>query len=188
MDSENGSVSGLIECNQSRKNGCHSGPVGRPALDRKGANRKTQLDVKRGELASFRPKDFGFPCGTSPGRLFMECLSLSSLVSKFDDDDCDDVVYREDQYSRGSSNGMKKESSVHSGGPNHAHSGVPFTGELRQIKSGVLSNSSFGPKSRLAAYAPPSTLGHIRRVILSNTKLLAGQIFYYFRLYTLLIG
>lgn len=176
MDNENGFVSGQIKRNQSRKNGCHSGPVGRPALERKGANRKGQLDVRRGELASLRPEDFGFPCGTSPGRLFMECLSLSSSVSRFDDDD--DVVYREDQYCHVSGNGMNRESSCHSGGLNHAHSGVSFTGDLRRIKPGVSSNSSFGPKSRLAAYAPPSTLGgsalalHYANVILVIEKLL----------------
>lgn len=179
MDNDNRSVSGQIERNLSRKSGCHSGPVGR---DRKGANRKTQLDVRRGELASLRPEDFGFPCGTNPGRLFMDCLSLSSSVSKFDDDDV--VVYREDQYSHGSScsgvskNGMKKESSCHSGGLNRTPSFVLFTGELRLIKPGVSGNSSFGPKSRLAAYAPPSTLGgsalalHYANVIIVIEKLL----------------
>ncbi|KAF7837506.1 uncharacterized protein G2W53_005988 [Senna tora] len=130
-----------IKRNYSRRNGSHLGPVGRTAVERKG---KPQIDMRRSELASLRPEDFGFPCGTSPGRLFMECLSLSSSVSKFVDDDDDDVVYREDPYSHASS----------------------------------CRNSTFGPKSRLTAYAPPSTLGgsalalHYANVIIVIEKLL----------------
>lgn len=186
MNNECGYMSGQLKRNYSRKNGCHSGPVGRTVVERKGTNCKPhQIDMRRGELASFRPEDFGFPCGTSPGRLFMECLSLSSSVSKFGDND-DDIVYREDQYNHSSScrsgvlkNGMKRDdNSCYSGALNHSHSGVPFTGDLRQINPGVSNNSTFGPKSRLTAYAPPSTLGgsalalHYANVIIVIEKLL----------------
>uniref|UniRef100_A0A0R0ENK3 DUF668 domain-containing protein n=1 Tax=Glycine max TaxID=3847 RepID=A0A0R0ENK3_SOYBN len=111
---------------------------------------------KRGELAYLQLEDFGFPCGTSPGRLFMECLSLSSSVVKLDDDD--------DDYAK------KRDHLYNSGGPNHVQSGVPFTEDL--------SCSTFGPQSRLAVYAPPSTLGgcalalHYANVIIVMEKLL----------------
>ncbi|KAE9589763.1 hypothetical protein Lal_00021618 [Lupinus albus] len=161
MQNECGSVSGQINVpsseklrlNRSKRNGCHSGSIGRPAVERRG-----NID----ELAYLQPEDFGFPCGTSPGRLFMECLSLSSSVSKFDDEDY--VIDFEDRYSHVSgyavvNNVKKKVHLCHSGGLNHAASVVPFSGDLRQVKSGVQSCSTFGPKSRLAVYAPPSTLG-----------------------------
>ncbi|CAL0321152.1 unnamed protein product [Lupinus luteus] len=162
MQNECGLVSGQISVpmsseklrrHRSKRNGCHSGSVGRTAVERRG---------NIGELAYFQPEDFGFPCGTSPGRLFMECLSLSSSVSKFDDEDY--VIDFEDRYSHVSgyavvNNVKKREHLCHSGGLYHATSGVPFTGDLRQVKTGVQSCSTFGPKSRLAVYAPSSTLG-----------------------------
>ncbi|XP_061371006.1 uncharacterized protein LOC133313625 [Gastrolobium bilobum] len=116
------------------------------------SSEKPRIDMRRGELAYLQLEDFVFPCGTSPGRLFMECLSLSSSVSKFDDDD-DYVIDHEDQYSHLSS-------------------------YLKQVKSSVQSCSTLGPKSRLAVYAPPSTLGgcalalHYANVIIVIEKLL----------------
>nr|KYP33053.1 hypothetical protein KK1_046132 [Cajanus cajan] len=115
------------------------------------SSERPQIDLRRGELAPLRPEDFGFPCGTSPGRLFMECLR---------------------------NNSMKREHTCHSGILTNAQSGVPFTGDLRQAKFGVQSCTTFGPKSRLAVYAPPSTLGgcalalHYANVIIVIEKLL----------------
>ncbi|XP_014514848.1 uncharacterized protein LOC106772776 [Vigna radiata var. radiata] len=190
---ESGFVSGNINVqtnserlkrNQSRRNRTHSGSVGRTAAaERKGTTSRPQIDLRRGDLAPLRPEDFGFPCGTSPGRLFMECLSLSSSVSKFDDADDGYVVNREDQHSScrsavKGSNSMKRDQLCYSGILNHAQYGVPFTGDLRQIKSGVQSCSTLGPKSRLLVYAPPSTLGgcalalHYANVIIVIEKLL----------------
>ncbi|KAG5078265.1 hypothetical protein JHK82_056960 [Glycine max] len=149
-------------------------------------NRRTAVEtretiskpMRRGELAYLQLEDFGFPCGTSPGRLFMECLSLSSSVVKLDDDDDDYVVDREDLHGHISSShsidvgnkAKKRDHLYNSGGPNHVQSGVPFTEDL--------SCSTFGPQSRLAVYAPPSTLGgcalalHYANVIIVMEKLL----------------
>lgn len=183
---ESGFVSGNINVqtnserlkrNQSRRNRSHSGSVGRTtAAERKGTTSRSQIDLRRGDLAPLRPEDFGFPCGTSPGRLFMECLSLSSSVSKFDD--ADDGYVDQHSSCRSAvigSNSMKRDHVCYSGILNHAQNGVPFTG---QIKSGVQSCSTLGPKSRLVVYAPPSTLGgcalalHYANVIIVIEKLL----------------
>lgn len=58
--------------------------------ERKPPNFKTQLSLKRGEMDLLQHQDVMFPCGPSPGRIFMECLSLSSSTSRIDDDDDDD--------------------------------------------------------------------------------------------------
>jgi hypothetical protein len=197
MQNECGFVSGNLNVqmnserlkrNSSKRNGIHLGSTARmPALERRGtANSKTRIDMRSGELASLRPEDFGFPCGTSPGRLFMDCLSLSSSVARFDDIDEGYVTNHEDQYSYVSSsrsgaiasNSMKREHLFRSGILSHTQSGVLFSGDLRQAKSDVQSCSTFSPKSRLAFYAPPSTLGgsalalHYANVIIVIEKLL----------------
>ncbi|CAJ1976513.1 unnamed protein product [Sphenostylis stenocarpa] len=170
MQSESEFVSGQIgvplsseklKSNHGKRNGYayQLGSIGRTAVGTRVTASKPQMDMRRGELSYLQLEDFGFPCGTSPGKLFMDCLSLSSSVSKFDDDNDDYVVDREYQHSHGSSyhsigvenKVKKKEQLFHSGDLSHVHSGVPFTGDL--------SCSTFGPQSRLALYAPPSTLG-----------------------------
>lgn len=161
-----------LKHNPSKKNGS----TGRtPVVERRGVSSKQRVDMKRGELASLRVEDFGFPCGTSPGRLFMECLSLSSSVSKFDDGY---VIDHEEHYSHVSSSRMKRENMRHSGVLSHTQSGVLFSADLKHAKSSVQSYSIFGPKSRLAVYAPPSTLGgsalalHYANVVIVIEKLL----------------
>ncbi|KAI4345769.1 hypothetical protein L6164_012865 [Bauhinia variegata] len=191
MQDECGSISGQISVqmsseklkrNFSRKNGCNSGSIGKTAMERKGGAWKPQMDMRRGELASLQPEDFVFPCGTNPGRLFMECLTLSSSVSKFDDGGGGYAIDHEDQYSQVSRrsvahSGMKREHLYHSG-VLHAQSDVPFTEDVRQVKSSPPSSSTFGPKSRLVVYASPSTLGgsalalHYANVIIVLEKLL----------------
>ncbi|CAL0303189.1 unnamed protein product [Lupinus luteus] len=172
-----------LKCSQSKKNGFHSGSIERVSRERRGATSTPRINMGRGGLASLGLEDFGFPCGTSPGRLFMECLSLSSSVSKFDDADVGYVFDQDDRYSShgvgvGNNNGMKREHLCHSGVLSHAQSGVPFTGDLRHVKFAVQCCSNFGPKSRLTFYAPPPTLGgsalalHYANVIIVVEKLL----------------
>ncbi|XP_057732604.1 uncharacterized protein LOC130947909 [Arachis stenosperma] len=166
--------------NHSGRSGSHSGSIGR-TVERKGSiGGRPRMDTRRGDLAYLQPEDFVLPCGTSPGRLFMECLSLSSSVSKFDDDD-DSVIDHGDRCSHSiglGNNVKKKEQSCHSSGFDHAQISVLFNGDLR-AKSGVQSCSTFGPKSRLAVYASPSTLGgcalalHYANVIIVLEKLLS---------------
>ncbi|XP_015949294.1 protein PSK SIMULATOR 1-like [Arachis duranensis] len=171
--------------NQSKKNGFHSGSLVNSVMERKGrkgasnstSTSKAQIEISRDHLAALRHEEFGFACGTSPGKLFMECLSLSSKVSKFDDDDDDDdgggcgyVIGCEDQQSHMSSchNSIK-----HKG---FCHTDVPFTRD-RQAKSSTQNCSTFGQKISLSLYAVPSTLGgsalslHYANVIIFIEKL-----------------
>ncbi|KAL5068310.1 hypothetical protein RYX36_019197 [Vicia faba] len=157
------SASGLINVdvnleklkrNHSKKNGFHLNSIG------KNGSSRTHIVVKRGDLAYVQLEDFGFPCGTSPGRLFMECLSLSSSVSAFDDFD-DVVVDREDQYSCVSSSQSPIE-----------------IGSIVKKKEQLCSN--LGPNSGSSViYAPPSTLGgcalalHYANIIIVIEKLLS---------------
>ncbi|CAI0383910.1 unnamed protein product [Linum tenue] len=110
-----------------------------------------QVDSRKNGVSSvLEAGDVMFPCGASPGRMFMECLSLSSSVSKLDYDDDED-----DQSSQISS---CKSSS----------------GDERQGETSPFG----GPKSRLTIYAPQSTLGgsalalHYANVIIVIEKLL----------------
>lgn len=159
----------------SKKNGFHSGPVERAVVVKKGSNFKPQFDSRRGELALFRAEDFNFPCGTSPGRLFMDCLISSSVVDDDDDDD-DSAGGYEDRSSQISSCGMtngglRRDYPNHSGCFSRVQMGV-------QSKFGGMNGSQFGPKSRLMVYAPPSTVGgsalalHYANVIIVVEKLL----------------
>lgn len=166
-----------------KSNGFHSGPVDKAVVLKKGLSYRSQGDSKRSELAMFRPEDIVFPCGTSPGRLFMECLSLSSSVSKFDEDD--DGGGGGEYDDRGSqistcrsvvTNGSRREQRNHSSCFSRSLIGAPFSGDQRQSNS--MNGARFGPKSRLVCYAPPSTVGgsalalHYANVIIVIEKLL----------------
>ncbi|EEF33082.1 hypothetical protein RCOM_0492410 [Ricinus communis] len=153
MKDERGGVSGKIMSTGSLKraisrrssNGFQSGPV----VTRRETSIKHQVDLQRGEEeAVFRTEEIIFPCVTSPGRFFMDCLSLSSSASKLDNDEDDVAVYNEEWGSQISgccsvgNGGMRRERPSMSGCSNRITSGF-----------------SFSTKSRLTVHAPPSTVG-----------------------------
>ncbi|KAL7177712.1 hypothetical protein ACSBR2_030974 [Camellia fascicularis] len=164
-------------------NHSHSGPIERAVVEKRRADVSPQLASHRAEVLAFRPQDFNFACGTGPGRLFMECLSLSSSASKVDDDDDGEGVGHDDRSSQTSApcsvaSAVKRELPNHSGWITRAQSGVLFSGDQWQAKCSAINGSRFGLKSRLALYAPPSTIGgaalalHYANVIIVIEKLL----------------
>ncbi|KAK9665751.1 hypothetical protein RND81_14G133400 [Saponaria officinalis] len=127
-------------------------------------------------------RDFVFPCAPSPGRIFTECLSFSSSASKVDDEDDNDNFSFSDQSSYVSGcfsvvNDVKKEHLIHSGYLARSQNGVPYNGEEMKLRYSM-DSSCIGLKTRLAAYATPSTVGgsalalHYANVIIVIEKLL----------------
>lgn len=156
----------------------HSGPIEKRGLDKKTEYYRPRDGLqKSGGL--FGPEDFNFACGIGPGRLFMECLNLSSSASKVDDD----YVSHDDQSSQISgcfrvSSGLTREQTNLSGCYSRSQNGDPFSGDLGQFKAGLMNGARFWLKSRLLAYAPPNTVGgsalalHYANVIIVIEKLL----------------
>lgn len=158
----------------------HSGTLERDDLEKSSINYRPQVGIHRSEAGLFGPEDFNFACGVGPGRLFMECLSLSSSASKVDDDD-DTVNYDQSSqisgcYSVASS--TKGEQRNHSHFFNGSTHGAPFNGDLRHFKGSLTNGGGCGPKSTLTVYAPPNTVGgsalalHYANVIIVIEKLL----------------
>lgn len=166
----------------SKSSGIRSGQPGnvdRGTVEKRGVSLKHRgIDSRKGE-GLFRVEDFGFHCGTSPGRLFTDCLSLSSSVSRFDDDD-ERSVDHDDRSSQISGCCSVANDGVKRDRPNRSppFCRPPLNADQMQSKCGVLNNAQFGPKSRLAAYASPSTVGgsalalHYANVIIVIEKLL----------------
>ncbi|KAA8527742.1 hypothetical protein F0562_035389 [Nyssa sinensis] len=163
-----------------KSNGYYSGPIDRTVVEKRGSNLRPRLASQRAGVPLFRPEDFHFVCGTGPGRLFMECLSLGSSASKVDGDN---DVGHDDRSSQTSgccstANGLTREVPNHSGGFNWTQIGVPFRGNQRQAKCSVTNGSQFGPQSRLMGYLLPCTVGgsalalHYANVIIVIEKLL----------------
>ncbi|GMI95932.1 hypothetical protein like AT3G23160 [Hibiscus trionum] len=143
-------------------------------VEKRGVSLKHRgIDLRKGEIGLSRMEDFGFPCGTIPGRLFTDCLSLSSSASRYGDDDDRSIEY-DDRSSRISGCCSVANEQLKREWPNRS----PLAGDHRQSNCGVLSNAQFGPKSRLALYATPSTVGgsalalHYANVIIVIEKLL----------------
>ncbi|XP_010527385.1 PREDICTED: uncharacterized protein LOC104804745 isoform X1 [Tarenaya hassleriana] len=150
-----GFVSGALK--RVHSNGVKSDPVKRTA-----SSFKHKIDPQRGELDQFsRAGDFNFPCGTNPGRLFMDCLTLSSSVSRIDDNDDDD------DHDRDQSSGLKKDLSDDS-----------YFSQIHITASQTCRTSKSGRKSRLMLQAPPCSIGgsalslHYANVIIIIEKLL----------------
>ncbi|KAG5588082.1 hypothetical protein H5410_048516 [Solanum commersonii] len=156
-----------------------SGSTERGASGKRSMSHSTQTKVGRNEGSLFGTENFNFACGMGPGRLFMECLSLSS-ASKMD---FDNDVGTDDRSSQISgccsvSSGMKREQSSVSGSFNRSPGSIRFSGDTRQLKSCVANAAKHGPKSRITLYAPPATVGgsalalHYANVIIVVEKLL----------------
>lgn len=147
--------------------------------EKKPPNLKTQLNLQRGEIDLFQRQDLVYPCAPSPGRIFMECLSLSSSASRVDDDE--DGFSRSDQNSFFSGysvmNGMKEEHPIRLDCSNRSQVGFHYSGEQRQLQDSM-NASRFGPRSRLATHATLSTVGgsalalHYANIIIVVEKLL----------------
>ncbi|CAL1396452.1 unnamed protein product [Linum trigynum] len=170
LHKENSSCSMSSLSPSSAKDECWevSGQLKRPIVQqKKEANNKVRphrVDSRKNGVSSvLEAGDVMFPCGASPGRMFMECLSLSSSVSKLDYDDDED-----DQSSQISSC-----KSVMNSNLKRALSHLS-SGDERQAETSPFG----GPKSRLTIYAPQSTLGgsalalHYANVIIVIEKLL----------------
>lgn len=68
----------------------HSGVIEKGSEDKRELNLRPQVASQHGDVALFRDGNH-FACGFGPGRLLLECLSVSSSASKVDDDDDDSV-------------------------------------------------------------------------------------------------
>ncbi|TVU07165.1 hypothetical protein EJB05_47208, partial [Eragrostis curvula] len=146
------------QCDQSQQ--LNSGPVRSNFGDAKSG------PISRVDLDASRPAHFRSNCGASPGRMFMECLSLSSSVTwkdGFVDEFLEDASCI---------------STIRSGML------VPFSGEqgasTTPPKSCKLGGRRvrFGPKSTVTSLAPPNTIGgsalalHYANIIIIIEKLL----------------
>ncbi|KAL5712194.1 hypothetical protein ACHQM5_014389 [Ranunculus cassubicifolius] len=161
-------ASGPLKPGLSRSSTVNSGPLARiPAGGRESPA------PQRNTVSSFHPEDTRLPCGASPGRLFMDCLRVSSAAALELDDD-------EYEGRRGAVNDLGKENRILSSCSSMVGMNVLLRGNQRQPKRSIPSpsRSHFAPKSRLLAYASPSTIGgsalalHYANVIIIIEKLL----------------
>ncbi|KAL8196036.1 hypothetical protein R6Q57_025036 [Mikania cordata] len=140
---------------------------------------KPQAGSNKGDLSLFKGEDLNFSCGSGPGRLFMECLSGGSSVSKLDDFDDGYVQKGDDRSSQISgscsvSSSIRKDITSHLGFQNR----IPMTGEQRLLKNIVMSSFKTDPRNRLLVQAPQNTIGgsalalHYANVIMVIEKLL----------------
>lgn len=147
----------------------HSGLIEKGLADKKELSLSPQVASRRGDVALFRAENH-FACGFGPGRLLLECLSVSSSASKVDDND-DDSVGHDDRNSQVSgccsiASGVKR---------GNLHQSECYSRSLQGI---VANNSKSGPKNRLMTYTPQSTVGgsalalHYANVVIIIEKLL----------------
>ncbi|XP_073285002.1 uncharacterized protein [Primulina huaijiensis] len=144
---------------------CNGYNLARPVVEerlerRRPASFRPNMGSQKGERSVFGYEDFHLPCGMSPGRMFMECLSLSSSASKVDDDD---AIY-DDKNSQISgcfsvASGVGSEHPNFSGCFVHCINGDPSSRNLRKFKGNLVNSKRLGLRSKLLLYAPPSTVG-----------------------------
>ncbi|XP_042496419.1 protein PSK SIMULATOR 1 [Macadamia integrifolia] len=172
-------ISEPLQRASSKSNAHKSGPIEKVAGETKAATARPRLVSQRSEVFSFRDEDFIFPCGANPGKLFMECLSLSSSASMLDDDSEHDQDHNSSSsgyYSAG--NGLRREHPYRFGFSGQVETGGALSRDQRQSKCSLPSRSIFGPNSRSMVYATPSTVGgsalalHYANVIIVIEKLL----------------
>ncbi|XP_022858235.1 uncharacterized protein LOC111379133 [Olea europaea var. sylvestris] len=158
----------------------HSVPIEKGQSEERRVNFRPQVELHKSEGGLSGPEAFNFTCGMGPGRMFMECLNMSNSTLKVDDDDYVSHIDRSSQISGrcSVSSGVKREQLNLSGYSICSLNSDPFGDNQRPGKSGSLNGVRFGPKSRLMAYAPPSTVGgsalalHYANVIIVIEKLL----------------
>lgn len=102
--------------------------------------------IKKLGFEKKEPQDFNSAWCVSPGRLFMECLSVRNSASKIDDDD----VSYDDDMSQISGSSLSE----------HTNLTGSFIDTInRQTKNSSINGQKFGLKTRLLAYVPPTTVG-----------------------------
>ncbi|KAK1362538.1 hypothetical protein POM88_047012 [Heracleum sosnowskyi] len=147
----------------------HSGLIEKGLADRKALNLRPRVASQRSNVELFRTENH-FACGFGPGRLLLECLSVSSSASKVDVND-DDSVGHDDRNSQ-VSGCFSTASGVKRGNLNQSDC---FS---RSFQGSVANNAKYGPKNRLMTYAPRSTVGgsalalHYANVVIIIEKLL----------------
>ncbi|KAK4421511.1 hypothetical protein Salat_2101700 [Sesamum alatum] len=159
---------------------CHPGPIVDEGLEKKSISCRSKVGLQKSEGGLFGPEDFNFVCGIGPGRLFMECLSLSSSASEVDDDDHVSCDGQNSQISGcfGVASNTKRDNPTFSNSLVRPINEDPLYGEKRQVKSSSVKEATFGSKSSLLVYAPPNTVGgsalalHYANVITVIEKLL----------------
>ncbi|KAL8158316.1 hypothetical protein AgCh_002858 [Apium graveolens] len=147
----------------------HSGLIEKGLADKRELKLRPQVASQRGDVSLFRAENH-LACGFGPGRLLLECVSVSSSASKVDDND-DDSVEHDDRDSQ-VSGCCSIASGVKRGNLNQSDC---FS---RSLQGSVANNSKSGPKNRLKTYAPQSTVGgsalalHYANVVIIIEKLL----------------
>lgn len=128
--------------------------------DKSGLTEKHRMEKRKSnarpkvEEQQFRAEDLDILCGMGPGRLFKECLSLSSSGTKVDDDsECNGLEGRSKPLGCCSVvSGEKRNNLDHSGG-------VASSQTSGSISYSVANCSRSSLKSSFMAYATPSTIG-----------------------------
>lgn len=129
--------------------------------DKSGLTEKNRMEKRKSnvrpkvEEQQFRAEDLDILCGMGPGRLFKECLSLSSSGTKVDDDDSESNGLEGRSKPLGSCSvvsGEKRSNLEHSGG-------IASSRTSSSISLSVANCSRSTLKSSFMAYATPSTIG-----------------------------
>ncbi|KAL0433416.1 UNVERIFIED_CONTAM: hypothetical protein Slati_2675900 [Sesamum latifolium] len=181
---------------KSNSYGNHPQRIVDEGLEKKSISFGSKVGLQKSEGGLFGPEDFNFVCGIGPGRLFMECLSLSSSASEVEDDDHVSYDGQSSQVSGcfGVASNIKRDNPRLSGILVRPINGDPLYGETRQFKSSSVKDATFGLKSSLLVYAPPNSVGgsalalHYANVIIVIEKLLKYRILVWCRSQTRLVS